>query len=227
MSRATDWLARRTLNERLALLAVALGLGALAVGDVEARGKVTLDTRELARIVEREVDHVTPEELADWMIAGRADYRLVDLRAEEDFAAYHLPGAERLAIAGLEQAGLGRDERIVFYSAEGIHSAQAWMLLKAHRYPAVYILLGGLAGWQEHVLYPFEPAPDAPIAERAAFARAGEIARHFGGAPRAHGANASAPAAAALRAPTQPAVTAPVAPPASAKPATKRQKEGC
>ncbi len=227
MSRATDWLARRTLNERLALLAVALGLGALAVGDVEARGKVTLDTRELARIVEGEVDHVTPEELADWMIAGRADYRLVDLRAEEDFAAYHLPGAERRAIAGLEQAGLGRDERIILYSAEGIHSAQAWMLLKAHRYPAVYILLGGLAGWQEHVLYPLEPAPDAPIAERAAFARAGEIARHFGGAPRPWSDSGSAPAALAPPRPTSPAVAAPVAPPTGAKPGAKRKKEGC
>ena len=52
-----------TLNQKLATVAVALG--ALALFSVPHRGPVvTLDTRELAQIVEKEVDHVTPSELA-------------------------------------------------------------------------------------------------------------------------------------------------------------------
>jgi len=224
VSRAGDWLARRSGNQRLALLAMLLGAGALAIGDVDSGGRVTLDTRELAAIVEGEVDHVTPEQLADWIVAGRADYRLIDLRAEEDFDAYQIPGAERVAITGLLDAGLRRDERIVLYSEEGIHSAQAWMLLKAHRFPAAYILLGGLAGWQEHVLYPLEPPAEAPIAERAAFARAAEIARHFGGAPRT-----AAAAAAALPPPTGADAMAPptVASPPSSRRPVRARREGC
>jgi rhodanese-related sulfurtransferase len=224
VSRPGEWLARRSGNQRLALVALLLGAGALAIGDVDSGGRVTLDTRELAAIVEGELDHVTPEELADWIVAGRADYRLIDLRAADELERYRIPGAERVAISGLLDAGLSRDERIVLYSEEGIHSAQAWMLLKAHRYPAVYILLGGLAGWQEHVLYPVEPAADAPIAERAAFARASEIARHFGGAPRT-----AAAAVEALPPPTGEDGIAPprVAPPPSSKRPVRARREGC
>ncbi len=222
-----SWLAGRTTSQRLAIVAIVLGLGALVIGGVESGGVVTLDTRELAAIVEGEVDHVTPEELAEWLIAGRNDFRLIDLRGEADFAAYRIPGAENMAITELEAAALPRNERIVLYSEEGIHSAQAWMLLKARRYPGVYILLGGLAGWQDHVLFPVQPGGDAPIAERATFARAAEIARHFGGAPRAAGAAGGDAMAAALPTPEAPRITLPVAPPAGAKPAVKRKKEGC
>ena len=100
------------------------------------------------------------------------------------------------------------------------------MLLKARKYPGVYILLGGIAGWKDHVLFPVQPAEDATVAERAAFARAAEIARHFGGAPRAASAAGSEPLA-ALPTPETPKIAAPVAPPAGARPATKRKKEGC
>ena len=54
---------RLSRNQKLALLAVALGLGALVLGGPRP-GKIVLDERELAAIVEGEVDHVTPDELA-------------------------------------------------------------------------------------------------------------------------------------------------------------------
>lgn len=226
MSRLGRWLAALGTSQRLALVAILLGAGALLIGNLGRAGKVTLDTRELAAIVEGEVDHVTPEELADWLIEARQDFRLVDLRPESDFESYHIPGAARISIPDLEAAGLPRNEKIVLYSEEGIHSAQAWMLLKARKYPGVYILLGGLAGWKDHVLFPERPAEDAPVAERAAFARAAEIARHFGGTPRAAAAGGEA-VATALPTPETPKVVAPVAPPAGAKPGAKRKKEGC
>ncbi|KAB2964951.1 MAG: rhodanese-like domain-containing protein, partial [Thermoanaerobaculia bacterium] len=177
-------LARLTRSQRLAVLALVLGLGALLIGDPGSGGRVTLEPRELAALVEGEVDHVTPEELAAWIIEGRQDFRLVDLRSDADYAAYRVPGAERIPITGLEDAGLPRNEKIVLYSQEGIHSAQAWFLLKARRYPAVYILLGGLAQWQEQVLFPIRPEAGASESERAAFEKAAARARHFGGTPR-------------------------------------------
>ena len=86
-----------TLNQKLA--AVAVALGAVALFAEPRRGPVvTLDTRELAAIVEKEVDHVTPAELAAWIIEDRADYRLLDLRSEQEYAAYHIPTAENLPL---------------------------------------------------------------------------------------------------------------------------------
>ncbi len=219
-------LERLSLAQRLAGFALLLGLGALVLGDAQ-RGKVTIDERELAAMVEGEVDHVAPEELADWIVAGKRDFRLIDLRSEAEFAEYHIPEAERISITGLADADLARNEKIVLYSAEGIHSAQAWFLLKAKRFPAVYILLGGLKQWTEQVVFPEAPAEGASAAERIEFAKVAERARFFGGAPRqamAQGTPAAPlPRAAAPVAPTR------VAPPAavSGSAAPKKKKEGC
>jgi rhodanese-related sulfurtransferase len=227
MSLLCRGLARLPLSGRLALVAVLLGGGALLIGTPGTGTTVRIDERELARLVESETDHVTPEELADWLIAGRQDFRLIDLRPEGDYAAYHVPGAERIPITALPDAGLPRNEKIVLYSEEGIHSAQAWFLLKARKYPAAYLLLGGIHQWQERVLFPVEPAAGAPEAERAEFARAAERARFFGGSPRA--ASAAAPGAPGVVAPPTaalPQVSPPAAPPATSA-AARKKKEGC
>lgn len=227
-------LERLSGNQKLALLALALGLGALVIGGPRA-GKIVLDERELAAIVEGELDHVTPDELADWIVAGRQDFRLIDLRTEAEYAEYHIPLAERLAITALADADLARNEKIVLYSAEGIHSAQAWLLLKAKKFPAVYILLGGLKQWTEQVVFPESPAGSATPAERIDFARAAERARYFGGAPRAATVPGGALVAGAPIAPVAPvapmvAVPPKVAPPSASRPAgaaVKKKKEGC
>ncbi|MBI5168451.1 MAG: hypothetical protein HZA61_03085, partial [Candidatus Eisenbacteria bacterium] len=88
---------RWTTNRALAAAALALGL--LATAGRPTRGHtVTLDTQELATIVESKVDHVSAAELADWIVAGKADYRLVDLRDEAAFAAYHIQDAENVPL---------------------------------------------------------------------------------------------------------------------------------
>jgi rhodanese-related sulfurtransferase len=209
-----------TLNQKLA--GAALALGALALFSTPQRGPVvTLDTRELARIVEQEVDHVTPSELAGWIVQGRSDYRLVDLRAEADYAAYHIPTAENVTVAALPEFPLLHTEKIVLYSDGGIHAAQAWMLMQAQGFRSVYTVLGGLDAWKDEVLYPALPA-QASALERARFERAAAVARFFGGEPRAEGGTA-VPASVELpklAAPAPSGAATPVAP-------RKKKKEGC
>lgn len=212
-------LASLTLKQKLA--AVAVALGALAVfGDPYGGGTVQVDTRELALMVEEEVDHVTAGELADWILAGRTDYRLLDLRDADAYVAYHIPTAEPVAVAELLDYPLLRNEKIVLYSGGGIHSAQAWFLLKAHRFAGVYMLLGGLEAWKEEVLFPALPA-DAAAEARADFERRREAAAFFGGAPRSGAEEAPAAVEAEL-----PQVAMPAAPPV-ARPVKKKKKEGC
>ena len=124
------WLSSLTLNQKLAVLALALGAVALAATPYPG-SRVTLDARELALVVSREADHVECTELAAWVVESRADYRLIDLRTEAEFGQSHIPGAVNIPLAGLMDAGLGRQEKLVLYSEGGIHSAQAWMLLRA------------------------------------------------------------------------------------------------
>lgn len=210
-----------SLNRKLG--AVALALGALALFAQPHRGPfVKLDGRELALVVEREVDHVTASELAAWIVEGRSDYRLLDLRTEQAYATYHIPTAENVPLSGLPDYPLLRNEKVVLYSEGGIHSAQAWMLLRAQGYDAVYMVLGGLDAWKDEVLFPVLAA-DASAADRARFERAVALARFFGGQARTGGAEAAPVAAAEMPRLPAPVATGPAIP-ASAR---KKKKEGC
>jgi rhodanese-related sulfurtransferase len=215
---------RLTTHQRLAAGALALGLLALA-GNPYRGHRVTVDTAEMARIVGTTADHVTVGELADWIIRGSGDYRLIDLRSPGEFARYHIPTAENVPITGLMDGGLRRDEKIVLYSEGGIHSAQAWFLLKAEKYRGVYIVLGGLEAWNDEILHP--AAPLHPRAdETAAFERAAQVSRFFGGAPRAADSTGQAAPALLATAPA-PVVSAPPPPAAGGAMKKKAKKEGC
>jgi hypothetical protein len=217
------WLSRLSTNQRLALVAFMLGLVAVFARPTQG-GSVTLSPQELAVIVQKEVDHVRPLELADWIIKGRVDYRLIDLRDEQAFAAYHIPGAENIQLAALPSSDLARNEKVVLYSDGGIHAAQAWFLLRAKGFRAVYMLFGGLDGWKEEVLFP-TIAADAPASQPADIAKVRAVCAYFGGTPNGGPAGQVAAGGAAM--PTMSAAMPKLTMPSGNKPAPKKKKEGC
>lgn len=218
--KAIERLNKLTLNQKLAVLLLALGFLAIFLGDPYRGAEASVDTKELALIVEKQVDHVTAEELADWIIQGRADYRLIDLRSEADYAAYHIPTAENIPLAELPNADLLRNEKIILYSEGGIHSAQAWFLLRAKGYKAVYMLFGGLDEWKDKILFPVIPA-DVPPAEESRYAKIAKVSRWFGGTPQTSGEKETIQS---VNLPTPPPAAAPAATP---KTQGKKKKEGC
>ncbi|MBI2619200.1 MAG: rhodanese-like domain-containing protein [Ignavibacteriales bacterium] len=192
-----------------------LGFFALFAGNPYSGSTATLNTSELAVLVQREVDHVTPEELADWIIQGKSDFRLLDLRSAEEYAEYHLPGAEQVTMGELDRYPIQRNEKIILYSDGGIHSAQAWFLLNARKFRGVYILSGGMEEWKDRVLF---PTPDGN--GNADFEKMKEVSKFFGGAPRSGGEERFAPRM------TMPELEmpSPVVVPGGTK---KKKKEGC
>ena len=83
-------LPRLTRNQQLAALALILGVVAIPARPYSGT-TVTFDTRELATEVAREADHVNPLDVADWIIKGRSDYRLVDIRSEAEYGGLSHP----------------------------------------------------------------------------------------------------------------------------------------
>jgi rhodanese-related sulfurtransferase len=224
-----NWLSTLTLNQKLALGAVVLG--AIAIFAAPYPGStVTLDARALALAVSQEADHVEAPQLAAWIIESRADYRLIDLQSEAEYGQYHIPGAVSIPMAGLMDAGLGRQEKLVLYSDGGIHSAQAWMLLKAQGYTGVYMLKGGLEEWKDQVVFPV--LADTPTAdERSRDETRRAMSAFFGGQPRSASAVAASgagmPGLAMPTASALPKVVAPALPGGGAKAPAKKKKEGC
>jgi rhodanese-related sulfurtransferase len=215
-----SFLSSLTTNQRLALLAFALGL--VALGATPTRGgRVTIDSREMALLMQRGADRVDVRTLAGWIIESRADVRLIDLRDPAAFAAGpRIPSAENIPVAALADAGLGREERILLVSDDEARAAQAWFLLRAQGYKGVSVVRGGLRAWQEEVVYP-------RVDELAGVARARveAVSAHFGGTPRTGSADgmAAVPAAPAVAQAAPPSL--PAAGAKKAAPAKKR--EGC
>jgi rhodanese-related sulfurtransferase len=213
-----------TLNARLGLVLALLSIGALLIGNPTRGANLTIDPQELARIVLTETDHISVQELADWIIQGKIDFRLIDLRGEPEFTQYHIPGAENVTITALPEYGLLRNEKIVLYSDGGIHSAQAWFLLKARGYRGIYILRGGLEEWKESILFP--RVPENPAADQAAaFDKIKQVSTFFGGTPLT-GTTLEQPGTTV----TMPKPAMPAAPPAgtaSGGTLVKKKKEGC
>ncbi len=214
-------LAKLSLYHKLALFAFALGFFALFVGSPYKGNTATVNVKELGLMVEKEVDHVTVDELADWIITGRADYRLIDLRSAKEFETYHLPTAENITASSLLDGGLARNEKIILYSEGGIHSAQAWFLLKAQQYKAVYMLKDGLAEWKERILFP-SIGENASAEEKSAFEKRKAVSAFFGGSPQTGTSDAKATPQM-----TMPKLEMPSASAAPGGAPKKKKKEGC
>jgi rhodanese-related sulfurtransferase len=108
----------------------------------------------LAKTVAAEQDHVTAEELADWLIKDQRDYELVDIRERVEFDTGHIQGARHIPLAGLladaALATLPTARKVVVYSNGTAHAAQAAILLRLVDREA-YALLGGYNYWQAYL----------------------------------------------------------------------------
>jgi len=211
---------KRLTPSRVLMLAL-LGLGFIALfgGSPYRGGKVMVDTQELAQIVEKKVDHIQATELADRIIAGNIDYTLLDLRDEEAYAKYHIPTAINLPMTSPQFNDLPRNETIILYSGGGIHSAQAWFLLKARGYPAVYMVFEGMNAWMDDVLYPSKPVDTSAEAQEA-FAKRVAVAKFFGG----KAVDADEDRTRSTELPDAPPPPAPMALPTGGK---RKSREGC
>jgi rhodanese-related sulfurtransferase len=208
-------------KQRIALLALALGVVALFAGNPYRGGRVSLDVKDLALLVQKERDHVSVEQLADWIIQGRADYRLLDLRSEKEFNDYHVPTAESVALSALNDFPLRRNEKIILYSEGGIHASQAWFLLAASGFRHVYLLTGGLDEWREKILFPAIPE-NPTVEQQAQFAKMKEVSRFFKGTPQTGTASEETTVKKELPKLPAPSTGAPAIPSAG-----KKKKEGC
>jgi len=208
------------LNHRLAVCALGLGFLSLFANPYPST-VVAVDVKDLANLIEQEKDHVLASDLAAWIVEGRTNYRLIDLRGEREFADYHIPTADNLVLSSLPEAGISPTEKIVLYSDGGVHAYQAWMLMRAKGYRNIYTLKGGLDQWKDEVLFP-SLAENAAAPERARFERMAALSRFFGGTPREGGAEA-----ASVKPHQMPKVEAPTAPAGAAPAKSRKKKEGC
>ncbi|HEV2484610.1 MAG TPA: YeeE/YedE thiosulfate transporter family protein [Terracidiphilus sp.] len=207
----------------LAMGLLAFGLVAAVAGDPYRGSHTTIDTKDLSLRAAKGADSIQVTDLAGWIIQGRNDFKLVDLRSEKDFAAYHIPTSGNVPFASLTPDLAAHNEKIILCSDDGTEAAKAWFLLEAQGYRFVYSLDGGMRAWQDTVLFPKKvTGTDTAASEKQA-----QVAKYFGGAQQVEGAAVSTVAAPALPPPAPLAAPSAIGAKPQAAPQARKKKEGC
>lgn len=168
------------LKYKLAIIAVLLGVVALFAGNPYGGTTIKVNAKDIALSTVKNSDKINPVDLADWIIQGKADYILVDLRPAEKYSEYTLPEAENIPLVELPNSDLLRNQKIILFADDEVAAAQGWFILKAKNYKSVYILEGGLNGWKDKVVYPKVPANPSKE-ELAKLEKMRVVAQYFGG----------------------------------------------
>jgi len=209
---------RRRLYKPLPLWLLA-GLLLTACGDDDRLSQQQVHSfQQVAQIVARQEDRVPVDDLARWLIEGRKDFVLVDVRPAADYEKGHIEGAQNLLLTELvtpeKLEGLPTDRKLIVYSQGSEVAGQAVVLLRLAGYDAS-LLLGGYNFWAQHVLNP-DISPTRADGEYPAVPEQQAIACYFVGGDK----TAQAP-----RKPVVPAFVPPVSPPAATLPPPSH--EGC
>ena len=166
--------------KKLAAVALILGIIAVFAGSPYMGSEVKVNTKDLALSTVKSSDKIKPIELADWIIQGKSDYTLVDLRNEDQYNQYFIPTAINIPLSQLPESDLLRNQKIILYAEDDVNAAQAWFILKSQGFKGVYILDGSLKGWNNDVLFP-KLSVNALNEEIAQFEKVKEISKYFGG----------------------------------------------
>lgn len=112
---------------------------------------------DIAQAAARQSDRVSVEELAEWLIADRKDFLLIDVRSTNDFEkgqigdAQNVPLAKLVTVDSLQR--LPTDRRIVVYSNGSENAAKAAVMLRLEGFDA-HLVAGGYNAWQQRILNP-------------------------------------------------------------------------
>ena len=112
---------------------------------------------DIAQAAARQDDRESVEDLASWLIEGRGDFKLIDVRTPEDFASGSIADAENIPIAQIVSQDvltrLPTDRMIIVYSNGSENAAKAAVLLRLSGIDA-HLLAGGYNAWHQRILNP-------------------------------------------------------------------------
>jgi rhodanese-related sulfurtransferase len=209
-------------RKRVGIVAIILGILSIFAGNPSDNVNTKINIKELSLISPNEISKVGVNELADWIIKGKYDYRLVDLRESEKFLKYNIPTSENIGVTELLKSDLSRNENIILYSDNDIVSTQGWFTLKSKDYKGVYIIEGGIKTWEDEILFPTCTCGESPSTEQKhKHNKLAEVSKFFGGQINSSGESVSEQSNRKM-----PEISAPVSIELK-KPKGKRKREGC
>ena len=170
----------------LALFIIPMGLIIAAVPQNKTKPyKLTAD--QLLGEANTRTQYIAPETVADMIIKKDPSFRLIDVRSQDDFEKFSLPGAINIPVSDLLSDKyadiLNQDVKMnIFYSNGTITANEAWMVTRQLGYKNNFVLEGGLNYWFDAILSPKKPATTSPDEEFAKYDFRVSAGKALGGA---------------------------------------------
>jgi len=157
----------------LAMFIIPMGLIIAAVPQNKTKQyKLTAD--ELLAEVNTRTQYITPDAIADMIIKKDPSLRLIDVRSQDEFEKFSLPGAINIPLTDLlsDQYNniLNQDVKMnVFYSNGSLVANEAWMITRQLGYLNNYVLEGGVNNWFDAFMNTEKPSSTSPDEEFAKY----------------------------------------------------------
>jgi rhodanese-related sulfurtransferase len=146
--------------------------------------KYRFDPQTIAGSIEESEDQIDPKTVSEWIIEGRRDFMLIDIRDSEAFEQGHIKGAENIPMSQLLQKDtldeLPEDKLMVIYSNGSSHAAQVWLVMKTAGFDS-YMLEGGFNYWNRVIMNPKVPVGEVSDDEILRYKTQLAVKSYFGG----------------------------------------------
>ena len=153
------------MNKPMKRILLGLALAGISACGGPNPGDARTSLVDVAQAATRGNASVTVDELARWIVEGREDFVLVDVRAAGDFEQGSIGEARNLSIAELVTGEvldtLPTDRKVIAYSNGSENGAKASVLLRVAGLDA-HVLSGGYNAWHAQILNPEIPAEEQP-----------------------------------------------------------------
>lgn len=157
----------------LAIIFITLGVVIAAVPQ-NTTHPYKLSPDQLLEQVNSGVQYFSPDQIADMIITEDPSFLLIDVRSQDEYEEFHLPGAVNIPLPDLLsdewKPYLNQDIRHnIFYSNSTVKANEAWMITIQLGYRNNYVLQGGLNYWVETIMNPDAPEATNPNEEIAKY----------------------------------------------------------
>ena len=178
------------MSSRIIIATIFIPLGLIIAAVPQNTTKpYKLTAPELLEEVVTKSQFISPDVVADMLINDDPSLQLIDVRSQDAFENFSLPGAINIPLPDLLSPQwedvLNQDLKTnVFYSNGNVEANQAWMLTRHLGFRNNFVLQGGLNYWAEVIMNPSEPRKEDPDEEFARYDFRRAASRAFGnGAP--------------------------------------------
>jgi len=157
----------------LALFIIPMGLIIAAVPQNKTK-PYKLSAEQMLAEVNTRTQYITPDAVADMIVKKDPSLRLIDVRSQDEYEKFTLPGAINIPVTDLlsDQYAdvLNQDVKMnIFFSNGSLVANEAWMITRQLGYINNYVLEGGLNFWFDSFMNIQKPASTSPDEEFAKY----------------------------------------------------------